>query len=439
MKTSHWILVLSTIIIWSCNSESDKSLFSKEQIIVSSDIANFWSAYDAINGTQDTVEQMSYLKSMFLNKASDGQNKMIEARQYTVEEYLNSIKTRSKFWNSIRSNTENLESFNNELKNGIDQLAKIYPDLTHSTIYYTLGNHRSPGTGIDSMVLIGTEFALGDTTTVTHELPEHNQNYYKINPTDHLSFLCVHEYVHTQQKPMVHNLLSLSLYEGIAEFVAIKATGHESPWRAFTYGPKNMEKVRQRFEQDMFKPNTVYNWLWNSTENEFGTSDLGYFVGYQIASRYYDASIDKKNAIKRLIELDFNNEPNVEELVNSTQYFSKPLGELYEEYESIRPSVIGVQQFDNKSQDVNPEIHEITIEFSQPLNGHNTGVDFGELGKDAFPKGTLVGRRWGEDNRTWTIPVELESNKHYQIFLTNNFRTDDNIHLKPYLIEFKTK
>jgi len=114
-----------------------------------------------------------------------------------------------------------------------------------------MGNHRSPGTGVDSMVLFGTEFALGDSTTITSELPEYNQNYYKINPVKHLAFLSAHEYVHTQQNSMVHNLLSLTLYEGIAEFVAIKATGEKSPWKAMTYGPQNEVRIKQRFEEDM--------------------------------------------------------------------------------------------------------------------------------------------------------------------------------------------
>ena len=87
---------------------------------------------------------------------------------------------------------------------------------------------------------------------------------------------------------------------------------------------------------------------------------------------------------------------------------------------------------------LDPKTKEITIEFSEALNGHNTGVDFGELGQDAFPKGTLSERKWSADNKSWTIPVELEPNKVYQIFISNNFRTQESIPLKPYLIEFKT-
>ncbi len=402
-------------------------------------MSNFYKAFDAIKSESDTTKHKDILNTLFLDKASAGQKRMIEARSYTPEEYIKTVLTRSKFWESLRKNTENMEPFKDDIKIGIDKLHDIYPELTHSTIYFTMGNHRSLGTGVDSMVMMGTEFALGDSTTIVKELPLYNQDYYNINPVNHLQFLSVHEYVHTQQKPMVHNLLSLTLYEGIAEFIAIKATGQNSPWKAFTYGPANEKKIIEKFEIDMFKPNAVYNWLWNSPDNEFNTSELGYFVGHQLASRYYESAPDKKLAIKKLIELDYHNEQEVEQLVNSTKLFSASLEELFENYESKRPTVTAIKQFENNSQTVDPSIKEITVEFSRALNGYNTGVDFGDLGKDAFPKNDIHGRYWGVDGKSWTIPVDLESNKRYQLFITNNFRTDTGEHLKSYLIDFKTK
>jgi hypothetical protein len=143
-------------------------------------------------------------------------------------------------------------------------------------------------------------------------------------------------------------------------------------------------------------------------------------------------------AIKTMIELDYSDETEVEDFIKKATYFSASLEELYETFESNRPTVVSIQQFENNSSDVSPNLKEITIEFSKPLNGRNTGVDFGALGQGAFPKGTLNGRHWAENNKSWTIPVELEPNKDYQILISNNFRTEDDIPLRPYLIEFKT-
>ena len=167
--------------------------------------------------------------------------------------------------------------------------------------------------------------------------------------------------------------------------------------------------------------------------------DLGYYVGYQICENYYNQAEDKKVAIKTMIELDYENESEIEEFIKKSNYFSTSLEELEQNFESNRPTVTGIEQFENESDNVSPNLKEITIFFSEALDGYRTSVDLGELGREAFPKGTLDGRKWGEDNKSWTIPVKLEPNKTYQIFITNNFRTRDNRPLKPYLIEFKTK
>jgi hypothetical protein len=136
--------------------------------------------------------------------------------------------------------------------------------------------------------------------------------------------------------------------------------------------------------------------------------------------------------------LDYTNEEEVEEFVNSTGFFSKPLEELYKDFEEKRPFVTGIKQFQNQEKEVSPRLTEITVEFSKPLNGYNTGVDFGESGPEAFPKNDVNKRYWSADHKSWTLTVDLEPRKKYQIFITNNFRTDDDIPLKPYLIEFET-
>lgn len=411
--------------------------FSKNQIIISDDLTHFWEAYDAIHATEDTLKQMEFLQHLFLDKASYGQQKMMEARRYTAEEYLESMKTRPLFWNSIRPNTENLAQYNNQLKNGVDKLAAIYPSLKMSTIYYTIGNFRSPGTGIDSIVLIGTEFALGDTTVHRAELPEHVQQYYNINPVDQLEFLTVHEYIHTQQKAMVHNLLSLTLYEGIAEFMAIQATKQNSPWRAFDVGNSNENTVRDRFEQDLFKPYTIYNWLWNSNDNEFQTHDMAYYVGYKIASLYCDRSVDKQQAFKRLIELDYSDEKVLEAIVDESGYFSKPLAAMRTDFESLRPTVLGFE-IDKTGDGIEAGRKTITVHFSEPMNTERRGFDYGPMGEEhVLSVAEIIG--FSDDAMSFSFRVQLDSKQHYQSTLTPNFTSLAGYPLKPYVIDLKTK
>jgi len=430
------ILLITVLTLTNCNTKQQL-----DQNVVTSDINNFWKAYDKITSTQDSILQYKYLDSLYLKKGTLGLQGIRQARNYTTEDYLSSINNYPKFWNSIRENTLEATEIKSELEKGIKKFKAIYPELRPAKIYFTIGAFRTGGTTIDSLVLIGSEISMADSKTETSEFPEslsHLESHFATNPNKHLVFLNVHEYVHTQQSPRVFNILSLTLYEGVAEFVASKALEKKSPNPQIEFGKKNAERIREVFETEMFYPNNLYKWLDGNAPNEFGIRDLGYYVGYQICENYYNQSTNKASAIKTMIELDYSNESNVEEFIKKSGYFSKPLDSLYQYFENKRPNVIGIKQFENSSQNVDSKTKEITIEFSQPLNGHNTGVDFGELGQDAFPKGTLTGRDWSDDNKFWTIPIELEPNKKYQLFITNNFRTENSIPLKPYLIEFKT-
>ncbi len=408
--------------------------------IVTSDLEHFWAANDAIQAERDTARHLAVLDSLFLRRATPGQRAMIEARNYRPQEYLDAIRRYPAFWNSLRENTKNTDRYNAQIEAGIHQLKTLYPNLTESTIYYTMGVFRSPGTGVDSLVLIGTEFALGDTLVDTSEFPpqmDYVKRYYQINPVDYLDFLAVHEYVHTQQEEIVNNLLSQVLYEGVAEWLAVRVTGKASPWPAFAYGAENTGFVRERFEAQLFNWRKQRNWLWNDTENEFGVSDLGYYVGYTIADGYYRQAEDKEKAIAELIELDYNDEPAVERVVDASGYLSAPLAALYRRFEDQRPNVVNILPFDNGSQAVDPDIDAITITFSEPLSSRFRSTGYGPLGEDHFPEVHAID--FAADGRSVTYRVTLEAGKQYQLLLESGYRTEADNPLQPYLVEFKTR
>ncbi len=406
---------------------------------VATDLTNFWQAYDQIQASADTTQQLAILKEQFINKASPGQQAMFQARSYTPREYLNAIVAYPKFWNSIRANTLNYAASIDKMEAGVKKLQQRYPDLKPATIYFTMGVFRSPGTTMDSMVLIGSEFAFGDNNTNTSEFPEqlsHIATYYQTYTVKDLPFLNVHEYVHTQQNEMVYNNLSLFLYEGIAEFVADQIIPPSST-RALAYGQKNDELVRQHLETDLFINRKRRNWLWNDSNNPFQTSDMGYYVGYAMSKIYYDKADDKDAALKKLIELDYTNEEEIEAFVDGTNYLSAPLEVLYERFESERPQVISIKEFENGSDKVDPDLSKITMVFSKKMNTRFRSTGLGDLGKEHFPEVTAF--EFSPDSLSISYLVDLEPNKQYQIVLEEGYRAiDRELPLKPYLVAFKT-
>ena len=147
---------------------------------------------------------------------------------------------------------------------------------------------------------------------------------------------------------------------------------------------------------------------------------------------------NKNKAIKELIELDYTNEKEVEQIVNSTKLLPKKLSRLYKDYEKQRPKVIAISPFKNGNKNVKSGLTKISVTFSEPLNGRNTGIDFGPLGQDFCPKIKRELTWWSADKKTWTFEVDLKANQHYQILISNNFRKENGIRLKSYLIDFKT-
>ena len=142
--------------------------------------------------------------------------------------------------------------------------------------------------------------------------------------------------MHTQQvQDLESNLLSISLLEGIAEFVSMLATGTtQSHLPALQYGLQHDAQLREVFKKDMFS--YEYGcWLWSDAKNEFGTRDLAYYMGYAIAKKYYEQTSDKQAAIKEMIELDHYKEEEIEAFVNHSGYFKESMEVWKKEYRNI--------------------------------------------------------------------------------------------------------
>ena len=409
-----------------------------ESKVIYSDIDLFWNAFDQILLVEDSLDQLRLLDSLYLEKGSPGLHKILEVKNYYAADYIKLIRNHPEFWKSIRKNTLRTKRISKELNKGIENLRTVYPKLKPAKIYFTMGAMRTNGTTQDSSVLIGSELAMADSSIDISEFNGRTKqwlkNYFATNPIENIVLLNIHEYVHTQQKEMPGNLLHIVLYEGIAEFVSVKAMGVPSSTPAVEFGFGN-SAVKRKFQKEMFYERT-YDWLWSSAPNEFEIRDLGYYIGYALAEIHYEKSKDKKKAIQELIELDYKNKETVDSLIDACNFFSKPIQELRIEDEKARPKIKSINSIGENFNEVNPNTTEISFEFSEPLNGLHTGVNYGEMGDKAFPK--ILEANWSEDKRIWTLMVELKENHSYQFYITENFRNEEGLPLMPYLLEFKT-
>lgn len=434
-KIAFYFVLIQLVACQSSNQTSNQL----SENVISSDVNLFWNAFDLIVLEEDSTNQVELLDSLYLKKGSLGLRKIIEVKNYSASDYVHLIRKYPKYWNSIRNNTLTNKHIIEDLDVGIDKLREFYPKLKPAKIYFTIGGMRTNGTTQDSTVLIGSELAMADSSIDISEFKGRTKdwlaNYFSSNPRENIVLLNVHEYVHTQQKKIPDNLLHIVLYEGIAEFVSVKAMGVPSSTPAIEYGKNNLE-VKRKFEAEMFYERT-FDWLWSNSPNDFNVRDLGYYVGYSIAELHYENSSDKMKAIDDLIELDFENSEEVNSIIDGSHFFSKSIKKLKLNDEKLRPRIVDIIPLENKLEGIDPKTKKITFQFSTKLNASSTGMNYSELGEDAFPR--IVDASWSEDGKSWTIGVDLEENTHYQFYLTENFRTDNNIPIMPYLVEFKTR
>lgn len=380
------------------------------QKIISTDIEHFWDAYPKINNTKDTAVQYQLLRTLYLNKASDGLKSLIKNKEYTEQDFMEHFTKYPLFWQSLKANTQNLPRLYPAIYADLQKLKKAYPSFSSANIFFTIGAFRTNGTNEDRQVLIGSELSLADKSTHIEELPLARQTFYKTqNPLEELALLCTHEYVHTQQQPLIENLLSKCLYEGIAEFISCKVTGKKSAAPAINFGKANEAKVVAQYVKDLFIMSNDNNWVWGQNNNHLKVRDLGYYIGYEIAER----------------------------IVDQSKLLPASLEKLYESYEQQRPTIVNIGPFKNGSTTVAPGITTMTIYFSEPMVTYNTGVDYGPLGDQYFPK-FLPTRSFSTDGLSWTVTLDLKPNQRYQILISNNFRKSTGERLKPYLIDFST-
>ncbi len=344
MKTFQVIFIAIVLVTFCCNKSYAQNAATTTPIayhnVISSDIDNFWEAFYLIQAAPNQQKRIDLFQEMVIDRGSRGLKLIMQARDYRADEYVAAIVNYPKFWESIKENMYQAKTIGPQLVDGIDRLRKVYPDLKPANIYFTVGVFRTGGTILDGQVLIGTETALAGPTACTEEFPDNAQfnNLKKLwsaqeHGHEHVCLTNVHEYIHTQQNSIVNsNLLFKCVNEGVAEFISCHIMETNSNAEAIAYGFKNDERIKAAFVKDMFQKDTKY-WLWSSQENEFGVRDLGYYVGYAIAKRYYENAEDKMAAIKTMIELDFSDNASVEAYIESTGYFNESLSQLKEKHQ----------------------------------------------------------------------------------------------------------
>jgi hypothetical protein len=219
---------------------------NKNQKVFTSDIDNFWRAYDSCQTTNDSLKQLHYIQTLYIDKGTEGLKAFMEVRDYTADLWVSLIRKYPRFWKSIRQNTLAVKSKAKEIEQSIQKLKKLYPDLKEAKMYFTIGGLRSGGTTMNDKVLIGAEIATGNATTDASEFPNKwLEGVFKSQHSGNIVPLNIHEYVHTQQNGEPRNLLGQAISEGACDFVTELVMGRPLQNNYLVYGREHEAELKE--------------------------------------------------------------------------------------------------------------------------------------------------------------------------------------------------
>lgn len=268
---------------------------------VTSDIDNFWHAYDLASKETDKEKRIAIYQTEYLDKGTPGLKDFVRLRINSAQALVKKIDSMPKYYASIRPSSLRVKEMESRMRKSFRNLKKIYPDAVFPDVYFTIGVANSGGTTSNAGLLIGTEMYGLTPGAPREELSDWLKSV--ILPIDNLPYIVAHELIHYQQNLTPHNsLLAKSIQEGMCDFIAELIAGKHANQVQKAYGEAHEGEIWKDFQTEMWKDD-ISRWMYNGVNAKDRPADMGYYVGYKIVQSYYNNTKDKKQAIKDILAI----------------------------------------------------------------------------------------------------------------------------------------
>ncbi len=331
-----------------------------DALLVTSDIANFWRAYDRATRSQDAPARAHAYLDLYIRPGSPGLRDWVQSRLMSGQGLIDlllmkgwskerlqqastvpltdaerarltrdtsgvgdllaamnldaAVQHRPRFFAAIRRNTlaiDTARAVKDSIRAYYGRLVALYPDAVFPPVYFLIGQLNSGGTTGDAGQLIGAELHGADASTPLDELSDYERRV--VGHVDGLPGIVAHELMHIQQsharngvnavesaaKP---SLLAQSLDEGCASFLAAVVTAADPAKAVSEYGVAHEHGLWIEFQRDM-NGSDASNWLYQGDRSKDRPADLGYFMGARICAAYYANANDKRQAVRDIFAM----------------------------------------------------------------------------------------------------------------------------------------
>ena len=289
---------------------------------VTSDIPNFWRAFDLAAKEADAEKRAAIFQAEYLDKGSDGLKDFVRLRIRSAKALAETVGRLPRFYASVRPSTLRIDEMEKRMRKALVKFKRIYPDASFPDVYFVVGLANTGGTASDSGLLIGAELYGLTPTTPREEFPAWFKTFLRdvtdeaellrlvgraldtaLKPVDRLPYIVAHESCHFNQNyPRQTTVLEKSVQEGSCDLIAELTAGEVINPSLKDYGDRHEAALWRDFQAEMGGTD-LSKWMYNGFKIKDRPGDLGYYVGYKISKSYYRNSGDKRRAVSDILNI----------------------------------------------------------------------------------------------------------------------------------------
>jgi Predicted Zn-dependent protease (DUF2268) len=275
-------IIAQCLMLFVATASYSQATFSNNpdsSVFLTQDIDNFWNAFDMFK--KDTA--VNPFGKYYIDIGSAGVRGFIPNRIESAGHLYDVIKEREADYENVRAVTLKMKEKEKQCRGCFYALKYWYPEAKYPPVYFVIGAYNSGGTFNEDGLFIGAE---------------------KQTDMNAIPYIVAHELIHFQQKNWAESptLLQQSIVEGSADFIGELISGNNTNKMAMDYGNSHEEKLCIEFVTKMDSTNYT-DWLYGVSGKDDRPNDLGYWMGYRITEQYFKKSMDKKQAIKEILDI----------------------------------------------------------------------------------------------------------------------------------------
>jgi hypothetical protein len=271
---------------------------------VTSDIGNFWRAYDLAAKETDKGKRVEIFQSEYLDKGSPGLKDFLRLRIKSADDLVSAIDRMPKYYASIRPQTLQVQRMEKRTRAAFEKFKSIYPAAVFPDVYFLIGVTNSGGTTGPSGLLIGAEMYGKTAKTPMNELAAWLRVV--LSNVENVPAIVAHESCHYNQRYNTaqdqRHLLGKALQEGACDMIGELISGRIINEHLKVYGRTHDAEIWRDFEAKMYTQDMA-DWFYNATTAKDKPADLGYYVGYVITRAYYRKAKDKRQAVYDILNI----------------------------------------------------------------------------------------------------------------------------------------